>query len=115
VVAEVAKHKPGEPMIVIYRQVSPSDKRVTAVAFPGTSETALYLNLTGERVLLRSATTAEGECAQAAAGPFTDSMIPAGGRGEAVGGCWCCGPAGGSCLPTNKTGLGQALLVSCFE
>ena len=34
VIAEIEKVEPGSPMIVIYRQVSPSEKRVTAVAFP---------------------------------------------------------------------------------
>lgn len=102
-------------MIVIYRQISPSAKRVTAVAFPGSADTAQYVNLTGERILLRAAPASAGECSQAVAGPFIDRTIPAGSLGDADGGCWCCGPAGGSCLPSNKTGNGKAFLVSCFQ
>ena len=34
VIAEVARFKPGDPMIVIYRQITPNEKRVTAVASP---------------------------------------------------------------------------------
>jgi hypothetical protein len=115
VVAEVALFKPGDPMIVIYRQISSSEKRVTAVAFPGAASTPLYVNMTGERVLLRSAPAVGGECGQPDAGPVTDSMIPVGGRAEALAGCWCCASAGQTCTPGNKTGQGKALLVTCFE
>jgi len=115
VVAEVARFKPGDRMIVIYRQISPSDKRVTAVAFPGAASTALYVNLTGERVLLRSAPNAGGACGQPDAGPVTDSMLPVGGMGEAPGECWCCASADQTCTPGNKTGQGKALLANCFE
>ena len=115
VVAEVARIKPGDPMIVIYRQISPSEKRVTAVAFPGAAPTALYVNMTGARVLLRSAPGVDGVCGRPEAGPATDQMIPSGGMGEAGGACWCCALADGSCVPGNKTGIGKALLVSCFE
>lgn len=115
VVAEVATFKPGDPMIVIYRQISPNDKRVTAVAFPGAASSALYVNMTGERVLLRSAPAVDGVCGRPDAGPVSESMIPAGGRGEGLGACWCCASAGQSCAPSSKTGQGKALLVSCFE
>ncbi len=33
VIAEASRFKPGDPMIVIYRQVAPNEKRVTALAF----------------------------------------------------------------------------------
>lgn len=115
VVAEVATFKPGDPMIVIYRQISSNEKRVTAVAFPGAASSALYVNMTGERVLLRSAPAVDGVCGQPDAGPVSESMIPVGGRGEGLGACWCCTSAGQSCTPSSKTGQGKALLVSCFE
>ena len=115
VVAEVTKFKPGDPMIVIYRQISPSEKRVTAVAFPGAAESALYVNMTGERVLLRSAPKVADACGEAGSATVTEQMIPVGGMGEAGGACWCCAAAGGSCVPGNKTGIGKAFLVSCFE
>jgi hypothetical protein len=115
VIAELARFKAGDPMIVIYRQISSNEKRVTAIAFPGTATSALYVNMTGSRVRLRSAPAVGGVCGQADAGPVDDSVIPAGGMGEAPGACWCCAGADQSCTPGNKTGQGKALLVSCFE
>ena len=67
VIAEVEKVEPGSPMIVIYRQITPTEKRVTAVAFPGTAKTPTYVNLTGERVALRSAPMVDGACSATAA------------------------------------------------
>jgi hypothetical protein len=115
VVAEVGRFKAGAPMIVIYRQTTPNDKRVTAVAFPGAAQSAVYVNLTGSRILLRSAPAVGGVCGQPDAGPIVDATIPAGGTGEAPGECWCCADAARSCTPSSKTGLGKAFLVSCFE
>src|SRR6185295_15992249 len=62
VIAEAAKFKPGDPMIVIYRQIGPSEKRVTAVAFPGAAATPTYVNSSGGRVLLRSSPQVDGAC-----------------------------------------------------
>jgi hypothetical protein len=115
VVTEVARFKPGSSMIVIYRPISPSEKRVTAVAFPGSAATALYLNMTDSRVVLRTAPDVGGVCGKPDAGPVTDSVIPSGGTGEAPEACWCCTLSGQSCHPENKTGKGRALLVGCFE
>lgn len=114
VVAEIAKHEAGHPMIVIYRQISANQKRVTAVAFPGTAQTPVYVNMTGARVLLRSA-PGDAECTQPDIAAATDTMIPAGGAGEAMGACWCCAGEDKACTPRTKTGHGRALLVSCFE
>jgi hypothetical protein len=115
VIAEVERIKPGDPMIVIYRQISSSDKRVTAVAFPGTADVATYVNMTGERVTLRSAPMVDGACGQRDAGPLQETTIPAGGVAETTEACWCCASADEACSPGNKTGLGRALLVQCFE
>ncbi len=115
VIAEVARFKPGDSVIVIYRQVSPSEKRVTAVAFPGTADSPVYVNLTGWRVALRSAPATDGKCGAPDAGPISESTIPIGGRGEAVDACWCCAPSGEVCTPGTKSGLGQAFLVRCFQ
>jgi hypothetical protein len=114
VVAEVAKHKPGDPMIVIYRQISSNEKRVTAVAFPGTAQTPVYVNMTGSRVLLRSA-PGDAECTQPDLEAASETTISPGGAGEAMGTCWCCTAADKTCTPRTKTGHGRALLVSCFE
>ncbi len=115
VIAEAARFKPGDPMIVIYRQVGPSEKRVTALAFPGTASAPTYVNTTGSRVVLRSAPDVGGVCGGPDAGPVSESTIPLGGRAEALEACWCCAPAGETCNPGNKSGGGQAILVQCFK
>jgi len=114
VIAEIQKVELGNPMIVIYRQVTPADKRVTAVAFPGTAKIPIYLNLTGDRVVLRSAPLVDGACSNTAE-PLQETTIPRSGMAEVVEGCWCCAVAGDTCTPANKSGAGRALLVGCFE
>jgi hypothetical protein len=114
VVSAAARFKVGEPMIVVYRQLTPTEKRVTALAFPGTATVPTYVNMTGSSVVLRSAPAVGGECAQLG-GPATDTPISTKGQVEIANGCWCCASAGESCTPANKTGLGQALLVYCFK
>jgi hypothetical protein len=116
VIAEAAKVKPGERVIVIYRQLSPSEKRVTAVAFPGAVSTPTYVNMTGSRVALRSGPAVNGACGAPPADPGSlhESTIMAEGQAEAQDACWCCASAGESCVPANKSGLGRALLVACF-
>jgi hypothetical protein len=115
VLAEVARFKPGDSMIVIYRPITPSEKRVTAIAFPGSAATALYVNMTDSRVVLRSAPDVGGVCGKPDSGPVTDSAIPSGGMSEGTEACWCCALSGNSCSPENKTGKGKAFLVGCFE
>lgn len=115
VVAEVAKVKVGAPMIVIYRQTATNEKRVTAVAFPGTAQKPTYVNLTGDRVVLRSAAMVGDTCSNPVTGPVSESVVPAGGRAEVMEGCWCCAPFGNTCTPGNKSGQGQAFLERCFE
>jgi len=116
VVAEASKFKIGDRMIVIYRQIASNEKRVTALAFPGSAPTPQYVNTTGSRVIVRSAAAVNGVCGTPdAAGPVTESVIPAGGIAEVLEACWCCAAAGESCTPGNKSGNGRALLVHCFE
>jgi len=115
VIAEIGKFKPGDPMVVIYRQISPSDKRVTAVAFPGTAKAPTYVNMTGWKVTLRSAPMVGGVCSQVPdAVPATEFTMQVGGRAEVMDACWCCAPSGETCAPSNKSGAGQAFLVKCF-
>jgi hypothetical protein len=114
VIAEAARFKPGAPLIVIYRQVTPKQKRVTAIAFPGTAKTPIYVNMTSERVVLRSAAAVGGSCGETS-GPVSESKIPSRGLAEAMEECWCCAPDGQTCTPGNKTGQGRALLVQCFQ
>ena len=115
VIAQLAAFKPGDPMIVIYRQISPSEKRVTAVAFPGTAEKATYVNTTGSRVLLRSTAQVNGACGGPDAGAVTESIVPSEGVAEVLEGCWCCAVPGESCVPGNRSGQGRAFLVNCFK
>jgi hypothetical protein len=115
VIAEARKFKEGDPMIVIYRQISASEKRVTALAFPGSAASPIYVNTTGARVLVRSSAMSNGVCGQPDAGPISDVTIPAGGVAEVLEACWCCAVPGESCTPGNKSGNGRALLVACFK
>ncbi len=85
------------------------------MALPGTAATPTYVNMTGERVSLRSAAFVGGVCSQVDPGPISESTIPVGGRAEVMEACWCGAPSGETCTPSNKSGLGQALLVRCFQ
>jgi hypothetical protein len=114
VIAEAARFKAGDPLIVIYRQTSPKEKRVTAIAFPGSAKAPIYVNMTGDRVVIRSAAGVDGACDQTS-GAVTESLIPNGGLAEVMDACWCCAPAGGTCTPTTKSGLGRAFLAQCFQ
>lgn len=116
VIQEAAKFfKADAPVIVIYRQLASNEKRVTAIAFPGTASTPTYINVSGYRALLRSGPAVGDACGQPDAGPVSESAMPVGGRAEVLDACWCCAPPDKTCIPANKSGLGQALLVSCFE
>jgi len=116
VIAQIVDNfKPGDPMIVIYRQISGSEKRVTAVAFPGSAATPIYVNTTGERVTVRTSPMVEGVCGRPEAEPISESILPADGLAEVPEACWCCAVIGESCTPGNKSGNGRAFLVSCFK
>jgi hypothetical protein len=115
IIEEASRYKPGDPLIVIYRQLARNEKAVTALAFPGTAGSPIYLNLTGARVLVRSAPMVDGACGQGSAGPANDTTVPSGGLTEVLDGCWCCAPDGSTCTPGTKSGLGRAILVQCYE
>ena len=116
VIAQIVDNfKPGAAMIVIYRQISGSEKRVTAVAFPGSAATPIYVNTTGERVTVRTSPMVEGVCGRPEAEPISESILPADGLAEVPEACWCCAVIGESCTPGNKSGNGRAFLVSCFK
>jgi hypothetical protein len=116
VIDQVATNfKVGDQMIVIYRQISSSEKRVTAVAFPGSEPTPIYVNTTGSRVLVRTSPMVNGVCGTPDAGPISESMLPADGLAEVQEACWCCAVDGESCTPGNKSGNGRAFLVNCFK
>ena len=116
VITEAAKFKPGSPVVVIYRQISANEKRVTALAFPGAADKPVYVNLTGARVSLHSAPMKAGVCGQPDAGKVSEAIIVPGSRAEIPDACWCCAlPSGGACTTGNKTGNGLAFLERCFE
>ena len=115
VIGELAKFKPGDAMIVIYRQISRNEKRVTAVAFPGSAEKPTYVNMTGYRILMRSGPAVKGACGDPTAEPISENMIPNGGMVEALEACWCCATDGETCTPGNRTGNGMAILTGCFK
>jgi hypothetical protein len=116
VIEEAKAMPPGTPLVVIYRQISSNEKKVTAIAFPGTASSPIYVNTTGAGVTIRSGPMTGGVCG----GPAGDatvnqSTIPMGGRAEVLDACWCCTSRGESCVPSNKSGNGTAYLVSCFQ
>jgi hypothetical protein len=114
VIAQLKGFKPGDPVVVIYR-VRGADKAVTAIAFPGAAATPVYVNTTGLRVELVSGPMENGACGGPSAAPPHATTIPIGGRAETADACWCCAPAGRTCAPANKTGLGLAFLTRCYE
>ena len=70
--------------------------------------------MTGDRVVIRSSGGVDGSCNQTS-GTVSESLIPSGGLAEVLEECWCCAPAGETCTPGNKSGLGRALLARCFK
>lgn len=115
VIGELSKFKPGDPMIVIYRQMSKNEKRVTAVAFPGSAEKPTYVNVTGFRILMRSSPAVNGVCGDPTAHPVSENMVSNGGMTESLEACWCCATDGETCTPGNRTGNGVAILTGCFK
>jgi hypothetical protein len=114
VIARLKDFKVGDAVVVIYRQRG-SDKAVTAIGFPGAAATPVYVNTTSQRVALVSGPMVGGACGQPAAESLHTTNILSGGQAETADACWCCAPAGKSCTPANKTGLGRAFLTGCYE
>jgi hypothetical protein len=112
VIERLSAFKPGDPVIVIYRQGA-AGKMVTAIAFPGTAVKPIYVNTSGERVELVGGPIVNGACGQPSETPLTTTTIPTGAQVELADACWCCAPAGETCIPANKTGAGQAFLAHC--
>ena len=114
IVARLTRFKAGDPVIVIYR-LRGADKAVTAVAFPGAAKTAVYHNTSGQRIELVGGPMVNGACGEPSKEPVSITSIPNGGQGEVPQACWCCAPAGGMCIPANRTGVGEAFLANCYE
>jgi hypothetical protein len=114
VIDKLKGFKPGDPVVVIYRERG-ADKAVTAIAFPGAAATPVYVNTTGQRVTLVSGPMVNGACGLTADVTPRTTNILIGGQAETSDACWCCAPAGRTCTPANKTGLGRAFLTGCYE
>ena len=114
VMEKLKAFKPGDAVVVIYRERG-ADKAVTAIAFPGAAATPVYVNTTDQRVTLVSGPMVNGACGPASAEPLRTTNILSGGQAETTDACWCCAPAGRTCTPANKTGLGRAFLTRCYE
>jgi len=114
VIEKIKGFKKGDPVVVIYRQLG-AEKAVTAIAFPGAVETPVYVNTTDQRVTLVSGPMVDGACGKPTAEPLRTTNILGGGQAETADACWCCAPAGRTCTPANKTGLGRAFLTRCYE
>jgi hypothetical protein len=114
VIAQVKRFKPGTPVVVIYR-VRGGGTAVTAIAFPGAAASPIYVNTSAERIELVSGPMVDAACGKPAEASIHTTTIPIGARAETQDACWCCAPAGKACIPANKTGLGQAFLVHCYE
>jgi hypothetical protein len=114
VIERIKGFKKGDPVVVIYRERG-AEKVVTSIAFPGAAETPVYINTTDQRVTLVSGPMVDGACGQPSNEPPRTTNILGGGQAETADACWCCAPAGRTCVPANKTGLGKAFLTRCYE
>jgi hypothetical protein len=114
VIERIKAFKKGDPVVVIYRERG-AEKAVTAIAFPGAAGTPVYVNTTDQRVVLVSGPMVNGACGQPSSEPLRTTNILSGGQAETSDACWCCAPAGRTCTPANRTGLGKAFLTRCYE
>jgi hypothetical protein len=115
VVEEAARFPPGTPLWVIYREMAPGQRAVTAIGFPDVAPRPLYVNATGDPVRLRTAAAAGGECASLTAeGPAAEHGLGRNGSVEDDGACWCCAGPTETCAPVNRSGAGRIVLSQCF-
>jgi hypothetical protein len=114
VVQQASGYKPGDPMWVIYRQLSPSERAVTALGFPGTDPKTIYVNATGRRVLLRTGPATDGKCEGSDPANVADLPMPSGRSTVNPGACWCCASSDQTCAPVNHSGAGRIVLTQCF-
>jgi hypothetical protein len=118
VLQEVARHKPGDWMWMIYRQVGPSERAVTALGFPGPEQKPIYLNATDSTVLLRTGPFSEGACRAVPREQTTDYSLRAGDEMVDDAPCWCCANRDRQCELANRShdehGTGRIVLARCF-
>jgi hypothetical protein len=115
VIQEAAKFEPGSPMWVIYRQRDTADQAVTALGFPGVEDKPVYVNATGNNVVLRTGPEVGGECGAETRGNMAEYKLSPGRVTEDLNPCWCCAPAAERCAPANRSGNGRIVLAQCFR
>jgi hypothetical protein len=118
VLKEAARYKTGDWVWMIYRQLGPSERAVTALGFPGTQEKPVYVNATSETVVLRTGPYTEGACRAVPLDKTTDHEVRAGAELVDEAPCWCCATRGKQCDLANRSfdehGTGRIVLARCF-
>jgi hypothetical protein len=118
VVAEAGHYKAGDPVTVVYRTVGEAERSLRALKFTGPGSKASYVNATGNHVVLRTGPKVGGQCGSADAPasqvvgyPLIPSAVI-----EDTAGCWCCGPGGTTCRPSNTVlPRDHIVLAECFD
>jgi hypothetical protein len=118
VIQEAARYKPGDSMWVIYRQIGTGERAVTAVGFPGSQEKPVYVNATGDTVVLRTGPFTDGACRPVPPEQVTDHDLRAGTDFSDEAPCWCCASRGKQCELANRShddrGTGRIVLARCY-
>jgi hypothetical protein len=118
VLKEAARYKPGDWVWMIYRQLGHSERAVTALGFPGTQEKPVYVNATGDTVVLRTGPYTEGACRALPLEQVTDYDVRPGSEVTDTAPCWCCATRGKQCDLANRSfdehGTGRIVLARCF-
>jgi hypothetical protein len=118
VLREAARYKPGDWMWMIYRQLGPSERTVTALGFPGTQEKPVYVNATSDTIVLRTGPYTDGACRAVPLEQMTDHDVRPGAELVDEAPCWCCATRGKQCDLANRShderGTGRIVLARCF-
>lgn len=118
VLKEAARYKPSDWVWMIYRQLGPSERAVTALGFPGTQEKPVYVNATSETVVLRTGPYTEGACRAVPLEKTTNFEVRVGAEVVDEAPCWCCATRGKQCDLANRSfdehGTGRIVLARCF-
>jgi hypothetical protein len=118
VVAQAGRYKAGAPVTVVYRTVGEEERSLRALKFTGPGSKPSYVNATGNHVMLRTGPKVGEQCGKAdppASQVIGYPLIPSAVI-EDTAGCWCCGPAGTSCRPSNTVlPRDHIVLAECFD
>lgn len=118
VIKEATRYKPGDWMWVIYREIAPGSRAVTAIGFPGAEEKPVYVNATGDPVVLRTGPYTEGACRRVEPEQMTEYVMRPGAELVAEAPCWCCASKNNECQLANRShdehGTGRIVLSRCY-